>query len=115
MVARYGERNVLLVLGALRACWPLRLTFVGPGIGGLLVVMVTEFGLILTMGLFNPIFATYRLRNAESGVLARVLAAWSITSTATIAAMTAMWVYSQPRPSRAVPSPPPPRALRPCC
>ncbi|MFE3441476.1 MFS transporter [Nocardia sp. NPDC059180] len=91
VVARCGEQRVLRVFGALRACWPLGLAFIGPGIGGLLVVMITEFCLILSIGLFNPVSATYRLRSTESGVLARVLAAWSITGTATIAAATAIW------------------------
>jgi hypothetical protein len=40
---------------------------------------------------FNPVFATYRLRQIKMDRVARTLSAWSITSNATIAALTALW------------------------
>jgi hypothetical protein len=43
------------------------------------------------MGVFNPVFATYRLEHTETDRIARTLAAWSVTSSATIAIMTALW------------------------
>jgi len=91
VVARYGRRGVLLALGTLRACWPLGLVFVRPGVPGLLIVMVTELGLILCISLFNPVLATYRLEHTDRACLARVLTAWSVTSGASIAALTAAW------------------------
>lgn len=43
------------------------------------------------IGVFNPLLATYRLRHSETSRLARTLSARSVTSSATIAAMTALW------------------------
>ncbi len=91
LVARFGARPILLTSGALRACWSVGLAFVGPGVMGLLLVMVLEFGLITCMGIFNPVFAAHRLELTPSDRVARTLAAWSVTSSATIAGMTALW------------------------
>ncbi|WP_285501191.1 MFS transporter [Actinokineospora sp. NBRC 105648] len=89
---RWGEQRVLRVFGALRAFWPLGLVFTQPGVTGLLIVMATQLGLIVCMSIFNPVFATYRLTNTDAGRHARVLAAWSITSNLSIAAVTVLWV-----------------------
>ncbi|NKQ55358.1 MFS transporter [Amycolatopsis sp. K13G38] len=91
VASRYGEGRVLRVFGVLRACWSVGLAFIQPGLAGLLIVMVTEFGLIVCMSIFNPVFAAYRLNNTGAGRQARVLASWSITSSATIAATTMVW------------------------
>ncbi|MER7660189.1 MFS transporter [Streptomyces sp. NPDC096193] len=91
LVARYGSHRVLLTAGWLRTCWPLGLAFIGPGAAGLLLVMAVELGLITCMGVFNPVFATYRLDHIATDRVARTLSAWSVTSKATIAAMTALW------------------------
>jgi MFS family permease len=91
VVARWGERRVLRVFGVLRACWPLGLAFVQPGLAGLVIVMVTELGLILCLSVFNPVFAAHRLEHTDAGRHARVLTAWSITGTASIAALTMLW------------------------
>jgi hypothetical protein len=53
--------------------------------------MAVEFGLITCVGVFNPIFASYRLEQTASDRVARTLSAWSVTSKATIAIMTALW------------------------
>ncbi|AHH94503.1 MFS transporter [Kutzneria albida] len=91
LVSRFGQHRVLIVSGALRACWLLGLPFVGPGIPGLLLVVLVELGLITCMGVFNPVYATYRLERTTSDRVARVLSAWSITSSATIALLTLLW------------------------
>lgn len=77
--------------GTLRACWSLGLAFIGPGTAGLVLVMAVELGLITCMGVFNPVFATYRLERTPTDRVARTLSAWSVTSKATIAALTALW------------------------
>ena len=41
--------------------------------------------------MFNPVLATYRLQHTEADRIARVLSAWSVTSNATIAVLTALW------------------------
>lgn len=91
LLARYGQHKVMLTAGTLRACWPLGLAFIHPGPTGLILVIAIELGLITCMGVFNPIFATYRLQQLPSDRVARTLSAWSITSKATIAAMTGVW------------------------
>ncbi|MFF3544066.1 MFS transporter [Streptomyces platensis] len=91
LVARFGQRKVLFTAGTLRACWSLGLVFVRPGTAGLALVMVVELGLITCMGVFNPVFATYRLDRTEPDRVTRTLSAWSVTSKATTAALTGLW------------------------
>lgn len=91
LVPRFGERRVLLVSGTLRACWPIGLAFVGPGTAGLVLVMVVELGVIVSCAVFNPVYSTIRLRQTDPGRVARTLSAWSVTTKATTAAMTALW------------------------
>lgn len=55
------------------------------------LVILIEFGLITCMGVVNPLFAAYRLEHNATERVARTLSAWSITSSATIAAMTVLW------------------------
>ncbi len=91
LVVRFGRRRVMLVAGTLRACWSIGLAFVCSGNGGLALVIAVQFGLVLCMGVFNPVLATYRLEQTATDRVARTLAAWSVTSSATIAGMTALW------------------------
>jgi len=91
LVARYGQHKVMLTAGTLRACWPLGLAFIRPGAAGLVLVIAVQLGLVACMGVFNPVFATYRLDQTATDRVARTLSAWSVTSNATIAAMTALW------------------------
>ncbi|MGW9173386.1 MFS transporter [Streptomyces decoyicus] len=91
LVARFGQRKVMLTVGALRACWPLGLAFIRPGTAGLVLVMTVELGLITCMGVFTPVFTTYRLELTESDRVTRTLTAWSVTGKATTAAMTGLW------------------------
>lgn len=58
---------------------------------GLVLVITVELGLITCMGVFNPVFATYRLDQTATDRLARTLSAWSATSNLTVAAMTGLW------------------------
>jgi len=91
LVARFGRDRVLRTSGTMLACWPVGLVFIGHGVAGLLLVMVVEMGLITSIGVFNPVFATYRLEQTPTELLARVLSAWQVTGSATTAAMTALW------------------------
>ncbi|MEC3914620.1 MFS transporter [Nocardia sp. CDC160] len=91
LAARFGQRRILVVAGILRSCWSFALAFIGPGLGGLLLVIVVEFGLITCCGIFNPVYATYRLEQTPTDRTTRVLSAWSITSSASTAALTAVW------------------------
>lgn len=91
LVARVGAPAVIRVVGALRACWPIGLAFVGSGLGGLTLVIAVELGLILCASLFNPVLAAYRLEQLPPDRVARTLTAWSVSSSATIATLTALW------------------------
>jgi MFS family permease len=91
LVTRFGAQRVLLIGGTLRACWSLGLAFVGPGLAGLALVMAIQFGLVASVGLFTPVFATYRLEQTPADRVARTLSAWSISSNVSIAALTALW------------------------
>jgi MFS family permease len=91
LVARFGQRKVMLTAGALRACWSLGLAFIHPGVAGIALVMGVQLGLVTCVGVFNPVLATYRFEQTETDRIARTLSAWSVTSNATIAALTALW------------------------
>jgi MFS family permease len=91
LVARFGRHQVMVTAGTLRACWPLGLAFLRPGAAGIVLVIAVQLGLVTCMGVFNPVFATYRLDQTGKDRVARTLSAWSVTSSATIAALTAVW------------------------
>ena len=91
LVARFGQHKVMFTAGALRACWSLGLAFIHPGIAGIVLVIAVQFGLVTCVGVFNPVFVTYRLDQTETNRIARTLSAWSVTSNITIAALTALW------------------------
>ncbi|QRX95289.1 MFS transporter [Streptomyces noursei] len=88
LVPRFGQRRVLLTAGALRACWPVGLAFVGPGVPGMVLIVVVQLGLVTCIGVFNPVLATYRLEHTAPDRIARTLSAWSISSSTSIAAVT---------------------------
>ncbi len=96
LVARAGQRRILLVAGTLRVGWPIGLAFIPAGTTGLLLVIALELGLITSCGIFNPVLATYRLKQAAPDRIARTLSAWSITTSFSIAVTTALWgVFSE--------------------
>jgi MFS family permease len=91
LVTRFGQHRVLVVAGALRAVWPVGLAFLGPGAGGLLLVIGVELGLIFCCGVFNPVSATCRLERTATERAARTLSAWAVTTKASTALVTAVW------------------------
>ncbi|MFE1776043.1 MFS transporter [Streptomyces sp. NPDC059008] len=91
LVARFGQRTVMLTSGTLRACWSLGLAFVGPGAAGMVLVMAVELGLITCSSVFNTVYATYRLERTATDQVARTLSAWSVTGKAATAALTGLW------------------------
>jgi MFS family permease len=88
--ARYGQRRVILVAGAVRAIWSIGLVAMRPGVGGLAIIMFVELGLIVSCGIFNPVYATYRLQQTPNDRVSRVLSAWSASSNLSIAVLTAL-------------------------
>jgi MFS family permease len=91
LTTRYGQHAVLRRAGALRACWSIGLAFIPSGWAGVAVVALIQLGLVTCCAVFNPVSATYRLEQTPTDRLARTLAAWTITTKLTVAALTAMW------------------------
>jgi MFS family permease len=91
LVTRFGRHRVMRVFGIARACWPAGLAFAGRGAAGLALVIALQFGLVLCMGVYNPVYAAYRLEHAGRDRAGRLLAAWSVSSSLAIAGLTALW------------------------
>jgi hypothetical protein len=91
LVARFGQHRMMLAAGTLRAFWSLGLAFIRPGSAGLVLVMTVQFGLVTSCALFNPVLASYRLKQIDHSRVARTLSAWTISSNLVVAAMTALW------------------------
>ncbi|MEU6173839.1 MFS transporter [Streptantibioticus parmotrematis] len=91
LVTRFGQHKVMLWAGAGRAVWLVGLAFVRPGVAGMAVVIVCQLGLVTCCGVFNPVLATYRLAHTAPDRVARTLSAWSVSTSAAIAATTALW------------------------
>ncbi|MER6167692.1 MFS transporter [Streptomyces violaceorubidus] len=91
LVARFGEHRVLVTSGVVRVCWPLGLAFVGPGTPGLVLVMAVEFGLITSVAVYNPVYATRRLELTPADLVVRTLSAWTVSGKLVTAALTALW------------------------
>jgi MFS family permease len=90
VVARYSQHRVFRTVGTLRAVWLIGLAFVRPGIAGLATVIAVELAIIISMSLYNPVLATYRLEHTPKDRVARTLSAWSIGQQASIAIFTAL-------------------------
>ncbi|MBE1490907.1 MFS transporter [Plantactinospora soyae] len=90
VVARYGQHRILRTVGTLRAIWLIGLAFVQPGATGLATVIAVELAIIISMSLYNPVLATYRLEHIPGDRIARTLSAWSISSSAAIAILSAL-------------------------
>ncbi len=91
LVARFGRQRVLFTAGVLRTVWSIGLAFIGSGVAGLVLVMAVELGLITSAAVFNPVLATYRLDQTAPERVTRTLSAWSVSTKASIAGMTALW------------------------
>lgn len=80
LVRRLGERRVLLLAGVSRTLWMPVIPLSPPGLGGLAIVLGSEFLLMLSAGISNPVFATCRMRLISRDHMARVGAAWPMTA-----------------------------------
>jgi predicted MFS family arabinose efflux permease len=90
VVARFGRAWVFRVVGTVRAVWLIGLAFVGPGFTGLVTVIAVELAIVISMSLFSPVLATYRLEQTPQDRVARTLTAWSVGQQAAIAGGTAL-------------------------
>jgi len=80
LVARLGADRALVWSAAARGPWILLLPLAPAGVPGLVVVLASQSLLLLTAGLFNPVFATYRMRATPDHLMTRVSAAWSVSA-----------------------------------
>ncbi|HEY3506303.1 MAG TPA: MFS transporter [Actinocatenispora sp.] len=90
VVARHGQHRVVRTVGTLRVVWLIGLAFVRPGVVGLVTVIAVELAIIVSMSLYTPVLATYRLEHTPAHRVARTLSAWSIGQQASIATCTAL-------------------------
>lgn len=78
---RLGGDRALLIFGALRGPCLLPLVFVPTApYPALAVVLVSQCALLFAAGVFNPGFATTRLRVCPTDLITRVTAAWSASA-----------------------------------
>jgi MFS family permease len=91
LVARFGQLRVIRAAGTLRACWSLGLAFTPRGAAGIVLVVLVQTGLVASAGVFNPVYATYRLEQTPADQVTRTLSAWSVSTSLSIAAMTLLW------------------------
>lgn len=80
LIRRAGLTRTLLIAGAARCVWMAPILLAPPSTGGLLLIIAADSALLLCAGVFNPTFATYRMSVTADNYLARVVAAWAISS-----------------------------------
>ncbi|GAA2913151.1 hypothetical protein Acy02nite_90540 [Actinoplanes cyaneus] len=79
IIARAGLMRVLLIGGAARCLW-IGIIPLAPGTpAGLAMIVGADTALLMCAGVFNPVFATYRMQATADGYLARVAAAWAVS------------------------------------
>ncbi|MGA4980725.1 MFS transporter [Streptomyces cellulosae] len=78
LTRRFGQRRILLVSGVARTLWTVLLPLVPSGALGLLVIVAADFGLLLSAGVFNPSFTTYRMAATPDAFMSRVGTSWSV-------------------------------------
>jgi MFS transporter len=80
IIRRAGLMPTLLVAGAARCLWMGVVPFAPGTTAGLVLIIAADTMLLLCAGVFNPAFTTYRMRAVADGYLARVTAAWAVSS-----------------------------------
>ncbi|WP_331462039.1 MFS transporter [Streptomyces sp. KMM 9044] len=77
LTRRFGQRRILLVSGVARTVWTILLPLTPSGALGLFVIVAADFGLLLSAGVFNPSFTTYRMAATPDAYMSRVVTSWS--------------------------------------
>ncbi|AEV85574.1 major facilitator superfamily protein [Actinoplanes sp. SE50] len=80
LVRRFGQRRVLLAAGVLRTPWMLLYPLARHGTAGLAIVMVADTLTLTCAGVFNPVFATYRMNVTADAYMTRVRTAWGVSA-----------------------------------
>ena len=61
------------------------------GVAGIVLVIVLQLGVVTSISVFNPVLAAYRLEQTPAHLVARTLSAWTVSTKAAIAVLTALW------------------------
>jgi MFS family permease len=80
LTRKFGVHRVLVIFGVLRAPWMLLYPLATHKISGLVILMAADTALMVCAGIFNPVFATYRMNVTTDSYMARVVSAWGISS-----------------------------------
>ncbi|MBU2662155.1 MFS transporter [Actinoplanes bogorensis] len=75
-----GGHRLLLIAGVGRNLWMGLIAFAPASTTGLVMIAASEFLLVFFAGMFNPLFATYRMNATDDAHTSRVVLAWSITN-----------------------------------
>ncbi|WP_431993560.1 MFS transporter [Streptomyces albogriseolus] len=78
LARRFGQRRTLLVSGVARTLWTILLPLTPSGAIGVFVIVTADFGLLLSAGVFNPSFTTYRMAATPDAFMSRVGTSWSV-------------------------------------
>ncbi|WP_353946874.1 MFS transporter [Streptomyces sp. HUAS MG91] len=80
LTRRFGQRRILLLSGVARTLWTVLLPLTPSGALGVCVIVAADFGLLLSAGVFNPSFTTYRMAATPDAYMSRVGTSWSVGS-----------------------------------
>ncbi|WP_233625253.1 MFS transporter [Actinoplanes sp. ATCC 53533] len=80
IIRQHGLMPTLLAAGAARCLWMIVFPVAPGSAAGLALIIGADTMLLLCAGVFNPAFATYRMQAVDDGYLARVTAAWAVSS-----------------------------------
>lgn len=80
LIRRWGADRVLLGAGLVRVVWLLPLAATPAGPAALAAILTLQFGLLFTTGLFNPTFASTRMRVTPADRLSSVVGSWAATT-----------------------------------
>jgi hypothetical protein len=80
LTRRFGEQQVMLVSGGLRAPWMILYPLTPHGFAGLGIIMAADTLTMLCAGVFNPVFETCRMNVTADEYMARMRTAWQISS-----------------------------------
>ncbi|MFE0866147.1 MFS transporter [Streptomyces rochei] len=80
LTRHFGQRRILLLSGVARTLWTILMPLTPSGALGVFVIVAADFGLLLSAGVFNPSFTTYRMAATPDAFMSRVGTSWSVGS-----------------------------------
>ncbi|GAA3367938.1 MFS transporter [Streptomyces sannanensis] len=80
LTRHFGQRRILLLSGVARTLWTILMPLTPSGALGVFVIVAADFGLLLSAGVFNPSFTTYRMAATPDAFMSRVSTSWSVGS-----------------------------------